>query len=170
MGHLEDLLLAFTLPITCAWTFSLAFTSFTPSSSGFNSPRLLNPNIWCPRQGDEALHQTSAPPKTSQVTKGLEHIAFTDTQEVELQLAPNNNASTIAVGSSQNVRGTGSTQTNRGARCQSPPQAPWPSHDVQEHAKLEQLQVEDWEDTLSEDEVAEEAKLARVQQVVKRLQ
>jgi hypothetical protein len=45
----------------------------------------------------------------------MEHIAFDDIPEVELQQATNNNASTAAIGSSQNIGGSGSTQTNRDA-------------------------------------------------------
>jgi hypothetical protein len=40
---------------------------------------------------------------------------------------------------------------------------------IQEHVELEQLQVEDWEDEVSEDEAIEEAKVARVQQEIGRL-
>jgi hypothetical protein len=43
------------------------------------------------------------------------------------------------------------------------------SHVIQEHARLEQLQVKDWEDVVSEDEATEEAELVRVQQEIERL-
>jgi hypothetical protein len=96
-------------------------------------------------------------------------VTFTDTEEVELQFPPNNNGSTAVAESSQNVEGADSTQTNRGAPHQSPPRVSSPSHDIQEHAELEELQGKDWEDVLSEDEAAEEAELARVQQEIERL-
>jgi hypothetical protein len=95
--------------------------------------------------------------------------AFAKTEEVELQLAPNNNASTVATGSSQNAGDAGSTQTNGGAPRQSPLRTPSLSHDTQEHVELEQLQVEDWEDALLEDKATEEVELARVQQEIERL-
>jgi hypothetical protein len=43
------------------------------------------------------------------------------------------------------------------------------SHVIQEHAGLEQLQVKDWEDVVSEDEATEEAELVRVQKEIERL-
>jgi hypothetical protein len=97
-------------------------------------------------------------------------VAFAKTEEVELQLAPNNNASTVATGSSQNARDADSTQTNGGAPRQSPLRTPSLSHDAQEHVELVQLQVEDWEDALLEDKATEEVELARVQQEIERLQ
>jgi hypothetical protein len=41
--------------------------------------------------------------------------------------------------------------------------------DIQENAELEQIQLEDWEDEASKDEVTEDAKLAIVQQEIERL-
>jgi MoxR-like ATPase len=105
----------------------------------------------------------------SSIAEGLEHTAFDDIPKVELQHATNNNGSTAATGSSQHVGGSSSTQTNEGAPHQSPSWAPSPIQVIQEHTVLEQLQLEDWEDEASEDEVEEEAELARVQQDIKRL-
>jgi hypothetical protein len=126
------------------------------------------------RSGDEALPQTTTqnePPiqNLPDITEGLGHTAFTDTEEVELQHATNNNASTTPTGSRKNTGGTGSTQTNGGILHQSPPRASSPIQIIQEHAKLKQLQVEDWEEEFSEDEAIEEAELARVQQEIERL-
>jgi hypothetical protein len=81
-----------------------------------------------------------------------------------LQHLTNNNASTTASTLSQNVGGSSSTQTNGGAPHQSPLRASSPIQVIQENVKLKQLQVEDWEDEASEDEVVEEEEeLARVQ-------
>jgi hypothetical protein len=44
-----------------------------------------------------------------------------------------------------------------------------PIQAIQENVELEQLHVEDWKDKASEDEVVEEAELARVQQEIERL-
>jgi hypothetical protein len=97
------------------------------------------------------------------IPEGLEHTTFDDIPEVELQHPANNNASITAVGSSQNVRGASSTQSNGGAPHQSSLWAPLPIQVIQEKLKLEQHQVKDWEDEASKDEVAEEVELARVQ-------
>jgi hypothetical protein len=129
-------------------------------------PRRISQRLSQP--GDEALQPAFAqnqPPtqNLSTIIEGLEHATFSDIPEVELQNPTNNNVSTIAAGSSQNTRGASSTQTNGGAPHQSPPWAPSPIHVIQENAKFENLQVEDWENEASEDEAAEEVELARVQ-------
>jgi hypothetical protein len=78
-------------------------------------------------------------------------------------LCPGNNVSTTTAGSSQNVGGTSSTQTNGGAPHQSPPQAPSSIQFIQGNVELEQIQVKDWDDKAFEDEAAEDAVPARVQ-------
>jgi hypothetical protein len=135
-------------------------------------PRRLSQHLSQP--GDEALPQPSTenqPPTQNlpSITEGLEHATFTNTEEVKLHHATNNNTSTAAAGSSQNARGTGSIQSNGGVSHQSPLWALSPIQVIQEHVELEQLQVEDWEDEVSEDEAIEEAKVARVQQEIGRL-
>jgi hypothetical protein len=78
--------------------------------------------------------------------------------------------STTAVGSSQNDRGTSSTQTNRGDPRQSPPWVLSPVQDVQGNAELDQIQVQHWDEEAKEDNAAsEEEELARVQQEIERL-
>jgi hypothetical protein len=49
------------------------------------------------------------------------------------------------------------------ASHQSSSRTPSPNQVIQENAKLEQIQLEDWEDEASKDKVAEEAELVRVQ-------
>jgi hypothetical protein len=65
--------------------------------------------------------------------------------------------------------GTSSTQTNGGTLHQSPSRVPLPIQVIQENTELEQIQLKDWEDEASQDEAAEEAELARVQQEIERL-
>jgi hypothetical protein len=65
---------------------------------------------------DKGLSQTSTqdPPPTqilSTIVEGSEHPTFGDIPDVEV-LHPANDTSATAVGSSQNVGGTSSTQTN----------------------------------------------------------
>jgi hypothetical protein len=100
--------------------------------------------------------------------KGSEHQSFGDILEVEV-LHPVNNTSTTAPGSSQNVGGASSTQTNGGAPHQSLTRASLPRQVIQDNTELEQIQVEDWEDEAYEIEAAEEAELVRVQQELDRL-
>jgi hypothetical protein len=100
-------------------------------------------------------------PKFSTIAKGSEHQTFGYISEIEV-LRSANNTSTTTVGSSQNVGGASSTQTNRGALHQSPLRAPSPIQVIQEDADLEQVQVQDWEDEAFEDEAAKEEELARV--------
>jgi hypothetical protein len=71
--------------------------------------------------------------------------------------------STTATGSSQIGGGVSSTQPNRGALHQSPPQAPSPIQVIQGDAKLEQEQLQDWEEVASEHEAVDEEELLRVQ-------
>jgi hypothetical protein len=52
---------------------------------------------------------------------------------------------------------------------QSPIQAPSPIQVIKGDTVLEQLQVEDWEDEASDDEVAEEAELASIHQEIEHL-
>jgi hypothetical protein len=95
---------------------------------------------------NEAPQPSTHNPPTQNLTtivEGLEHEAFDDILEVQLQHPANNNASTTAVGSSQNTRGASSTQTNGGAPHQSPSQAPSPIQVIQENVELEQLHVKD---------------------------
>jgi hypothetical protein len=70
--------------------------------------------------------------------------------------------STTITGSSQNGRGTSSTQTNGGAPHQSPPRAPSSIQVIEGDVELNQVQVQDWDEEDNEDEVAEE-ELIRVQ-------
>jgi hypothetical protein len=96
---------------------------------------------------DEDMPQTSTqsqPPTQilSTITKGSEHATFGDILEVDV-LPPPNNVSTTIVESSQNARGTNSTQTNGGAPPQLPPRAPLPLQVIQGNIELEQIQVED---------------------------
>jgi hypothetical protein len=135
-------------------------------------PRKICQRLLQPR--DEALPQTSAqnqPPTQDLSTraKSIEHAVFNDIPEVELQHLANNNVSSTTVGSSQNVGGASSTQTNGGALHQSSPQAPSSIQVIQENAELEQIQVEDWEDEAFKNEVVKEKELARVQQEIERL-
>jgi hypothetical protein len=111
-------------------------------------------------------------PPTENLTttaKGLEHEVFGDILEVQLQLATNN-ASTTTAGSSQNIGGSSSTQTNGGLPHQSPLWAPSPIQVIQGNTKPEQIQVEDWEDEAFEDNVAEEEELPRVLQEIEKQQ
>jgi hypothetical protein len=119
--------------------------------------------------GNEASSQPSTTQDLPVIVEDLEHIAFGNILEVELQHAANNNTFTTVTRSSQNVRGPDSTQTNGGILHQSPPRAPLPIQVIQENAELEQLQVEDWEDDIIEDKAVEEAELAKVQQEIERL-
>jgi hypothetical protein len=105
----------------------------------------------------------------STIANGLKRIAFNDVPKVELQHKANNNTSTTAPGSSHSLGGTSSTQTNGGAPPQSPPRASLLIRAIQYNAKLEQIQVEDWEDETFEDEVVEEVELARVHQEIGRI-
>jgi hypothetical protein len=105
----------------------------------------------------------------STITEGLDHATFVDAPEVKLQHLTNNNTSTIAPGSSHNLKGTSSTQTNGGVPHQSPPRAPSLIQIIQDNAELEQIQMEHWEDKAFEDEAAKEEELARVQQEIERL-
>jgi hypothetical protein len=110
------------------------------------SPRRVSQRLLTP--GDEALPQTSThnqPPtqNISTIAEGLEHAAFDDVLEVELQHLANNNASTTAAGSRNNLGGASSTQTNGGAPHQSLPQAPSPLQVIQDNAEPKQVQVED---------------------------
>jgi hypothetical protein len=50
-----------------------------------------------------------------------------------------------------------------------PPHALSPIQVIQENAELKEVQVDGWEDEASEDEVIEEAELAKVQQDIERL-
>jgi hypothetical protein len=78
--------------------------------------------------------------------------------------------STIAAGSSQNVGGTSSTQTNGGAPHQSPLKTPSSVQVIHGNAEFDQIQMQDWDDEAEEDEaVAEEVELIRVQQEIERL-
>jgi hypothetical protein len=113
----------------------------------------------------------SKPPPTqilSTITEGSEHPTFGDIPEVEV-LHPTNNTSTTAAGSSQNTGGANSTQTNRGASHQLPSRAPSLIQVIQGNAKIEQIQVEDWENEAYGDKVIEEEELARFQQEIERL-
>jgi hypothetical protein len=74
--------------------------------------------------------------------------------------------STTAVGSSQNGGGTRSIQTNGGALHQSPLWAPSLVQVIQGDIKLEQVQLQDWEEEAFEDKAAEEEELLRVQQEI----
>jgi hypothetical protein len=124
--------------------------------------------------GDEALPHTSAQNQLltqnlSTITEGLEHATFDDVPEVELQHIANNNTSTTELGSSHNLEGTSSTQTNGGALHQSLLWAPSLIQVIQDNVELEQIQVEDWEEEWLKDEATEEEELARVLQEIKRL-
>jgi nucleosome binding factor SPN SPT16 subunit len=78
--------------------------------------------------------------------------------------------STTAAGSSQNGRGTSSTQTNGGDQRKSPLKALPPVQDVQGYTELDQIQVHDWDEEAEEAEATtEEEELARVQQKIERL-
>jgi hypothetical protein len=77
--------------------------------------------------------------------------------------------STTAAGSSQNGRGTSSTQINGGDSCESPLRALSPVQDVQGDAELDQIHVQDCDEEAEEDEAAAEGEeLARVQQEIER--
>jgi hypothetical protein len=117
---------------------------------------------------DEYMPQTSTqnqPPTQilSTIIEGSDNATFGNILKVDV-LPPPNNISTTAAGSSQNTGGTSSTQINRGTPHQSPPQALSPIQVIQGNTKLEQIQVEDWED-----EAAAKAELAKVQQEIERL-
>jgi hypothetical protein len=60
-------------------------------------------------------------------------------------------------------------KTNGGVMHQSPLWAPSQIQVIQGEVVLKQLQVEDWEDEAFDDEAAEEAELARVQQEIEHL-
>jgi hypothetical protein len=112
-------------------------------------PRRLSQHLQ--RPGDEALPKTSAQNQLptqnlSTITEGLEHAVFDGVPEVELQHTANNNTSTTELGSSQNLEGTSSTQTNGGALHQSLLWAPSLIQVIQDNIELEQIQVEDWEE------------------------
>jgi hypothetical protein len=116
---------------------------------------------------DEAPLQTFTqnPPLTQNlatITEGLEHEVFDDISEIQFH-HPANNTSTTVAGSSQNARGTSSNQINRGVPHQSPPQATSLIQLIQGDPEPKQLHIEDWEDEVSKDEAAKEAKLVRVQ-------
>jgi hypothetical protein len=92
---------------------------------------------------DEAPLQTFTqnPPLTQNlatITEGLEHEAFDDILEVQLQ-HPTNNASTVAAGSSQNTEGNGSTQINGSALHQLPLWAPSPLQVIQGNIEPKQI-------------------------------
>jgi hypothetical protein len=89
----------------------------------------------------------------STIAEGPENPAFGDIPEIQLH-QPSNNMSTTTVGSSQNGRGTSSTQANEGAPYQSPQRAPSPIQVIEGNVHLEQIQVEDWEDEDLKDEDA----------------
>jgi hypothetical protein len=115
-----------------------------PQTSTQNQPTLLHPST-----------QT-----LSTITEGLEHSTFGGIPKVQLhQLA---NMSTTATGSSQNGGGVGSTQTNRGAPHQSPPRAPLLIQVNQGDVKLDQVQVQGWDEEYYEDEATTEEELIRV--------
>jgi hypothetical protein len=78
----------------------------------------------------------------STIAEGSEHSTFDDISEAEI-LHPANNTSTTAVGSSQNVGGVSSTQTNEGVPHQSPSWAPSSIQVIQGNDELKQIQVED---------------------------
>jgi hypothetical protein len=65
----------------------------------------------------------------------LEHPTFGDITKVEV-LDPANNTSTTAAGSSKNIEGASSTQTNEGAPHQSPSQAPLPIQVIHGNVEL----------------------------------
>jgi hypothetical protein len=122
---------------------------------------------------DENLPQTSTQnhPSTqilSTIAEGSEHLTFSDVPEVQLQHQVNN-TSTNAVGSSQNVGGASSTQTNEGAPHHSPPRAPLPIQVIQGDAEIKQVQVPDWEEEALDEKATEEEELLRVQQEIERL-
>jgi hypothetical protein len=96
----------------------------------------------------------------STITEGSEHPTFSDIPEVEM-LHPANNTSTTTPGSSQNVGGTSSTQTNGGAPHQSPLQASSPIQVIQANAELEQIQIEDWEEARTRRQTAAQRAKAR---------
>jgi hypothetical protein len=76
--------------------------------------------------------------------------------------------SITVVGSSQNGGGASSTQTDGGALHQSPLWAPLSVQVIQGDVDLEQVQLQDWEEEVSEDEAVEEEELVRVRQEIKR--
>jgi hypothetical protein len=63
---------------------------------------------------------------------------------------------TTAAGSSKNDRDASSTQTNGGAPHKSHPRAPSPIQVLQGDVKLDQIQVQDWDEEAYEDEATEE--------------
>jgi hypothetical protein len=90
---------------------------------------------------DEAPQPSTHNPSTQRLTsiaEGLEHEAFDDILEVQLQ-HPTNNASTVAAGSSQNTEGNGSTQINGSALHQLPLWAPSPLQVIQGNIEPKQI-------------------------------
>jgi hypothetical protein len=130
----------------------------------------LHPDEGLPQAFDQnqlPFHQPSTQ-TLSTIVEGSKYPTFRDIPE--LQLHKPATMSTTAVGSSQNDRGTSSTQTNRGDPRQSPPWVLSPVQDVQGNAELDQIQVQHWDEEAKEDNAAsEEEELARVQQEIERL-
>jgi hypothetical protein len=96
-------------------------------------------NLRLSRPEDETPEPSTRNAPTQNLTiiaEGLEHEAFGDIPEVQLQHPTNNNTSTTAADSSQNAGGANSTQTNRGTPQQLPPRAPSPIQVIQGNAEL----------------------------------
>jgi hypothetical protein len=144
MGHLGGVSACIYSSHTCSHTFAYTFILLlSPSCLGLTGLRLLSPNIWRPscsklENDPDNATQTNEPTSPSRqsttqtstqdllpsqilstIIKGSENPTFGDILEVEV-LRQDNNAATIAVGSSQNVGGTSSMQINGGAPHQSP--------------------------------------------------
>jgi hypothetical protein len=130
----------------------------------------LHPDEGPPREStnNPPLHQPSTQ-NLPTIVEDPEHPTFGEIPEVQLHQL--DHISTTAAGPSQHNGAASSTQTGGGAQRQSPTQAPLPVHMAQGDAKLDQVQIHDWDEEAEEDEAAvEEEELARVQQEIKRLQ
>jgi hypothetical protein len=185
------------LPITVFSRASRTFASHhPPSCSGINSPRLFTPTfdvhrvlsskttlMMPPRRMSQRLHLDVGPPQESTnnpsfhqpstrnlpiITEDPEHPSFEDIPKVQHHQPAH--ISTTAIGPNQNSGSVSSTQTCRGAPCQSPLQAPSLVHMAQGDAELDQVQIHVWDEEAKEDEAAtEEEELARVQEEIERI-
>jgi hypothetical protein len=103
------------------------------------------------------------------ITKVAEHPTFDNIPEVQLHQV---NMSTTTAGTSQNGRGTSSTQTSGGDQHlnTNPPPPPPPPQVNQDEAESNQIKIEDWDEEDEDEAEAEENELIRVQQEIDRLQ
>jgi hypothetical protein len=191
MGHLGSsychLLLFLSLcPYLCILTSILMFGSEQPSA--------LNLNIWCPPcsmlkdnlimppgRMSQQLHSDEAPPQEPiippppnhlstqilpTIVEAPEHPALENIHEVHLH-QPINTTTTIAEPSYDTAT---SSQATVGAPRQSLSRAPSPIHILLANAKIDHIQINDWDEEAEEEAAAAaEEELAGVQQEIERL-